>query len=427
MAFMSSRLPLTLGVVLSLPWSTPPPAQAQAAQGEQRFSLRNGLGVVLAPDPRERDLCVLVRYAVGSRDDPRGYRGLAHLAEHMVLRAGNTFEQLEDVGVRDSNGITTPDETYYYAVASPAALPRVLWLLASHMAFAAADVDAAGLEREREVVLHEWRERTEGEASVLIAESLSAALYPAGHPYALPLDRPDDVRAAGVRELQWFLQTYYGPAHATVIVAGNFQPATARDLIERYFAPIPDARGGPVRAAVPPSNLAAPREITHRRRVSAPSLHWAWPIPGRASAELSALRVLAGLLSSELERVLVAEAGPALAAEAYVQTREHESLFVVHVTARDEAQLPALTEQVAALTASLPGADALAIERALRAAESLGPSEGHSLVERAARLALPEQAPNTTALDRAALRSVAGKYLGTQRRVVVTMHTERDQ
>jgi zinc protease len=370
------------------------PAHAEGA--EQRFTLPNGLKVVIAPDPEQDRVCVLIRYALGHRDDPVGYRGLSHLTEHMTFRVGATMSQLESLGATDFNGITTADETYYYALIPPVSLQSVLWLEAQRMAFSASDMRPNDLKLEQRIVLREWSDRFGNEASALQAD-LSEKLYPSSHPYARRHDRPRDVRAADLADVQWFTQANYRPEKAVLAITGKVDPAEAMAFVQRYFGSVKGTGPAATRAAPAPASLRQEVVVERSANIAHELLIMSWLLPGYDSQLLPALDLSAQLLSLHLRMRLVEPDGPASSVSAYLERSELQSMFVIVVLARGKTRVAELRPQVDAVLAELSAGhfDKTALEAAQTAADRAAQVTEGDLGGQALRLArgLPYQ-PN---------------------------------
>lgn len=310
----------------------------------ESFELDNGLRVVLQPVPSRRHVSVVVTYDVGSRDVPRGYSGLAHLTEHLLFEgtdaAGSGLDALlEDAGVVERNGITTPDHTVLYELVPVAALERALWIEATRMAHTLARVDAQALETQRRVVLHEGRQRGRHGSIGRITSLLYEHLYhrDVAHPYRRVFEHEEDIGAIQLPHVQRFFQTRYGPDDATLSLAGGFDPATARAAIERYFGPI--RRSGPRAprpAAAPPRVMPFERRVTYDAHTQHDEIYVLWPTPAYrepGDAELDVLRqLLVGRTDAPLYRAL-RTSGLAVSVAVRQHSQALGSYFQVHAVA----------------------------------------------------------------------------------------------
>ena len=329
----------------------------------QQFRLKNGLNVVLHHDPRLPRVAVNLLYRVGSRDDPRARAGMAHLFEHLMFMGTRRVpeKQIDLIMERAggwNNAYTSHDITVYYDVGPSRLLSTLLWLEADRMATLARGITPKKLALQQDVVVNEFRQSYEntpyGKANLLIP----TLMYPRTHPYSWPIiGSIKDVRATRVTDIRTFFARYYSPANASLVVAGRFDPARAKKLVQRYFDWIPAGPGPGKRPPAPTGVFPFPakREIrrTLRDRVKLPRYFFVWHSPallqtGDAEMDLAA-EILSTGKQSRLHRALVFDKRLALDVEAYQDSRQLGSLFVVEVTARqgvDLGQLQRAVDQV---------------------------------------------------------------------------------
>ncbi len=231
----------------------------------RRATLDNGLRVVLQPDPRLPLVAVNLWYHVGSKDERPGRTGLAHLFEHML------FQGSEHVGTNDhfryvqqvggvANGSTFYDRTNYYETLPAHHLELALWLESDRLGFLLPALTPEKLENQREVVLNERRQRIDNQPYGRAFERLQELLFPAPHPYHSPvIGYPQDIAAATLEDVMGFFRTYYTPNNLVLTLAGDFDPGSALELVDRYFGPIP--RGPRVPEVAPPAAADAAAEV----------------------------------------------------------------------------------------------------------------------------------------------------------------------
>ena len=213
----------------------------------ESYKLENGLTVVLHEDHKAPLVSVHVTYNVGSKDDPPGRTGLAHLFEHMMFEGSEHSDGIYHGPLykymTDSQGTTSEDETVYTQSVTSNALECVLWLEADRMGFLLRSVTQAKLRGVREVVKNERRETLDDLPRGEVEETVRRALYPPGHPYRhATLGRVDDLSAARLVDLFRFSRKYYRPNNAFLCIAGDFEPLQTRLWIDKYFGPLD---GGP--------------------------------------------------------------------------------------------------------------------------------------------------------------------------------------
>ena len=262
---------------------------------EQRGSLNgNGLRFVVMPDPGAMQLEVAMRYDVGSSDDPDGKAGLAHLVEHLMFDIkpqGDTHSVDHYIGriATLRNAYTKYEDTHYYTIIQPGDLDTMLQLEAIRLHDGCHSIDEAEFEREREVVRNEIRQRS-GTPEGQLDRILASSLYPAGHPYARTIGG-DDAQIAGLTlaDACAFMDRYYVPERATLIVAGRVDPRTAQAAIEKWFGGLARRAAGP-RRPIPEITLAHGRQ-TVDLDIDRPIVTVSWAIPPiKSSADFYALR-----------------------------------------------------------------------------------------------------------------------------------------
>lgn len=319
--------------------------------------LPNGMRVVVHEDRSSPLLAVHVMYHVGSKDEPAGRSGLAHLLEHLLFEGSEhcpkgTFDTLlEGVG-GTSNGSTWLDRTNYYETVPVHAAELPLWLERERLAHFLPVLDLEMLELQRGVVINERLQTTENRPYGRADERLYQLLFPATHPYSWPtIGYLGDLERISLDDVQGFFRSFYTPANATLVLAGDLSPAEAAELAERYFGDL-EANGAVRRngAAAPPP----PGEVRDvlPDRVSFPRLYQAHVCPPYGTREWCALDVLAYVLadgeSSRLQRALVRDAQLAQEVDAYLLPTEAQGVFGLVATARSGVPAAALEERARA-------------------------------------------------------------------------------
>ena len=284
----------------------------------QRRSLPNGLRVVLSPDDRAPIVAVNLWYDVGSKHERAGRTGFAHLFEHMMFQGsehvakGEHFALVQAAG-GTLNASTWLDRTNYFETLPSHELELGLWLESDRLASLLPAMTQEKLDNQREVVKNERRWSVDNQPYGTWDEKIQELLYPEGHPYHhSTIGSMEDLDAASLEDVGQFFATYYAPNNAVLTVAGDFEPETAMEMIERHFGPIP---ANPSLPAAPdmtiPSLLGdAPRE-TVSDMCSLPRVYLAHRMPVFGTDAFEALSVAADLLgagrASRLYRVLVRE------------------------------------------------------------------------------------------------------------------------
>jgi zinc protease len=331
---------ITLILGMSLPAAVA--AQEVPRIDFEKFTLPNGLQVILHQDGSVPVVAVNVWYHVGSGDELPGRTGFAHLFEHIMFMgsqnvpAGMFDGWLEAAGA-NNNGSTTEDRTNYYIDAPSNALPLALWLDADRMGWLLPTMDQEKLDLQRGVVQNERRQGVDNVPYGRARETLQAALFPPDHPYSWPvIGSMADLGAATVDDVNHFFRTYYAPNNASLVIAGDFEPDDVRQLVTEYFGPIPRGPAIERRTSVPPPQIARDTFLVLEDRVQLPRLYYLYPsaklfAPGDAELEMVA-HVLAGGRSSRLYRRLVYELQAAQDVAAFQSGRRLDGTFWFIVT-----------------------------------------------------------------------------------------------
>jgi predicted Zn-dependent peptidase len=279
----------------------------------QQFTLPNGLRVIVSTDRKAPVVAVSVWYNVGSKFEPAGKTGFAHLYEHLMFNGsenapGDFFEPLKQVGATDFNGTTYFDRTNYFETVPTAALPRALFLESDRMGHLTGAITQGVLDEQRGVVQNEKRQG-DNQPYGLTQYKITEGLFPKDHPYGhTTIGSMADLDAASLATVKAWFKDHYGPNNAVLVLAGDIDVATAKPLVEKYFGDIPR---GPASIAPPAPipTLPAPVSETIRDRVAAVMISRNWAVPGLNDKDAAALDVAAGVLgglaSSRLDNALV--------------------------------------------------------------------------------------------------------------------------
>jgi zinc protease len=266
----------------------------------EKYTLPNGLEVILHEDHTTPVVGVNIWYKVGSKNEKPGRTGFAHLFEHLMFQGSahhddEYFGPIEKVGAQ-INGSTSTDRTNYYENVPSNALELALWLEADRMGFLLPALTQAKLDNQRDVVKNERRQRYDNQPYGQAHETLLRALYPPDHPYHHSvIGSMADLSAASLEDVSAFFRTYYSPNNASLCIAGDIDPAQAKRLVAKYFGPLP--RGPEVpRMAPDVPVLAEAKHLTLTDRVSLPRVELVWPTGPRGDADEQALDVLSLVL-----------------------------------------------------------------------------------------------------------------------------------
>ncbi|GAC1448613.1 MAG: pitrilysin family protein [Isosphaeraceae bacterium] len=336
----------------------------------EKYTLPNGLEVVLHEDHTTPVVGVNIWYKVGSKNEKKGRTGFAHLFEHLMFQGSKHhdseyFGPIEKVGAQ-INGSTNTDRTNYFETLPSNALELALWLESDRMGFLLPALTQAKLENQRNVVKNERRQRVDNVPYGQSGEKIDEALYPPDHPYHHSvIGSMADLSAAHLEDVSAFFRTYYAPNNASLVVAGDLDVAKTKALIEKYFGPIPR---GPEVAKLKPwvPRLDAPKHLTMTDRVTLPKAEIVWPTVPHGHEDEQALDVLASVLGqlprqNRLYRSLVYDRQIAASVLAYHQAANISGEMHVSLTARPGQKLDELVKiadaEIARLQSEGPTAD----------------------------------------------------------------------
>jgi zinc protease len=364
---------LLLALSSPLPAQTQPPAPLATLIERvdipyEQFTLKNGLRVLVHTDRKAPIVGVTVYYDVGSKQEPKGKTGFAHLFEHLMFGGSenvpNFDEPLVSAGSTPTNGSTWFDRTNYIETVPVGALERALYMESDRMGYLLGAVTQAKLDAQRGVVQNEKRQG-DNQPYGLVEYAQLAALLPPDHPYGhSTIGSMADLDAASLEDVKNWFRQHYGPNNAILVLAGDIDAKTARPLVEKYFGAIPRGpEAQEVKVEIP--TLAAPKSETIKDRVATTRIYRYWTAPGLNHPDETPLQigaaVLGGLSSSRLDNALVRKEKLAVAVTAQLQTFEQLSFFEVSADVTpgvDAAQTAKrLDELIAELIAKGPTAD----------------------------------------------------------------------
>jgi zinc protease len=265
-------------------------------------TLANGLKVYTSRDATTPNVTVQVWYGVGSKDDPEGRSGFAHLFEHLMFKSTRNmpnefFDRLtEDVG-GFNNASTADDFTNYYEVVPANHLQRLLWAESERLGSLV--IDDAVFKSERDVVKEELRQRILASPYGRFFNNIAKASYTT-HPYKRPgIGSIEELDAATVNDVRAFHQAYYRPDNAALIVIGNFDDAQLNTWIDQYFGPL-KTPAAPIRqvTTIEPARTGSKIVTTYGPNVPLPAVAMTWLAPSAADPDAPALSVLDAILSA---------------------------------------------------------------------------------------------------------------------------------
>jgi zinc protease len=322
----------------------------------KKFVLKNGLTLIVHEDRSAPLVAVNIWYHVGSKNEPAGRSGFAHLFEHLMFNGSehfndDFFKATEKLGASDQNGTTSVDRTNYYQTVPKAALDSILWLESDRMGHLLGAIDQAKLDEQRAVVKNEKRQGENNPYSSA-QDLIIKATVPPGHPYDhSTIGSMDDLDAASLDDVKQWFRDYYGPSNAVLVLAGDVSADEALAKVETYFGDIEP--GSPVSQ---PKSWVVKKTGTIREtayvRAAQPAFVRTWSISDYASADTDYLQflaqTLAGSRTSPLVKRLVIDEQMATSAEAAVDNREIGGQFSIEVAAKpgvDLAKVEAIVDE----------------------------------------------------------------------------------
>jgi predicted Zn-dependent peptidase len=354
------------------------------------------------------------------------------------------FEYLQKAGVSNANGSTGTDRTNYFEVVPSNQLELALWLESDRMGFL---LDRPGFKEtidvQRDVVKNERRQRIENRPMGLVERIELESLFPPTHPYHHEvIGSMEDLSAASVDDVKAFFRTYYVPNNATLVIAGDFDLAKTKALVEKYFGPIPRGGAVPRREATLPTTTSTPA-VAMEAKVQQPQVTIAFPTPANFAPGDRELDVLANILgngkSSRLYKRLVYDmkiAQNVTASQDSLKLASEFEIVASPMPGHTLAELVAVIDEEIAKLQQAP-ADPAELERAKNQIESANVRSLEPLIARAERLQhynylignpgyLAEDVRRYREVDAAAVQHAAQSYLRPGARVVITVEPNPD-
>lgn len=418
-------------------------AEAAPKIAHQRYLLPSGMEVILIEDRSTPLVAVDVWYHVGSGDEVPGKSGFAHLFEHMMFQGAKHigedvhFDILKKAGASQINGTTNTDRTNYFEQVPSHHLETALWLESDRMGWLIDVLNQKSLDNQREVVRNERRQRYDNVPYGKERFAVWQALYPEGHPYRhLTIGLHQDLEQASLADVRQFFQKWYVPSNATLCLAGDFDSAQAKKLVDKWFGSFP-ATPKPQRRTVAMPQLKAPvsQEILDPL-AKLERLHWAWHSPASYQPGDAELDLLAHALghsgTGRLYKRLVHQTQLAQSVAVYQQSAQMSSTFHIVVDLRpgaDRKQVQAILGEELQRAAAEP-LSAKELSRAVLEVESGFVWGLESLLSRAEVLqGYGHYLGTTEAIDQdlqryrgasgESVRGIAQRFLGAGQRVEV--------
>ncbi len=323
----------------------------------ERFTLDNGLRVVLNRDVTSPTIAVVVWYDVGSRNEQPGEGGFAHLFEHMMFEGSGKVPR----GVHDQivegrggklNASTSEDWTRYFELMPSSELPVTLFLEADRMA--SLQVTEEAFENQRKVVQEEYRMRVDNAPYIKGYFRLMELLYEGYWPYAHPaIGSMEELDAAKLEWVKRFHQSFYGPNNAVLVVSGDIDSASAKALVEKHFGNIPkvDVKKYDDKPFEGRASPSGPEPVTDPN-ARTPAIFFGWSIPRDGTPEHYALEIAAEILtggdSARLVRSLVKDLAVAQDVSASTEDHRGPDAFVVNAQLAEKGKIEDVEKRILA-------------------------------------------------------------------------------
>ena len=306
----------------------------------EKYTLDNGLQVILHEDHTIPMAAVNIWYHVGSKNEKPGRTGFAHLFEHMMFQGSENhdsdyFLPLQKIGAQ-VNGSTNKDRTNYWENVPSDQLKMALFMESDRMGYLVPAMTQEKLDNQRDVVKNEKRQG-ENRPYAKSRRMMLELMYPEGHPYRWTvIGSMDDLSVASKEDVADFFKLYYAPNNASLCVAGDFDPAEVKQWIEEYFGTI--SPGRPVdRLTGWTPTLDGERRALAEDAVELPRLYMQWHSPGWYHPGDAEFDLLAGILgsgkTSRLYQTLVYDLQIAQDVRVHQSSRELSGVFGITATA----------------------------------------------------------------------------------------------
>lgn len=306
-----------------------------------KFILKNGLTLLVHEDHKAPIVAVNIWYHVGSKNERPGKTGFAHLFEHLMFNGSENFNDdyfkpLEKVGATDLNGTTGEDRTNYFQNVPTSALDVALWMESDRMGHLIGAIDQAKLDEQRGVVQNEKRQYDNEPYMMRVEDHTTKNCYPVGHPYSWTvIGSMEDLDSAKLEDVHHWFNSYYGPNNAVLVLAGDIDPQTAFEKVNKYFGDIKPIN--PVeRPSVWVAKMTGSKRFIVEERAPQAKIIKVWNIPEYKSKELVYLDLASDVLSigknSRLYNRLVYKDKIATNVSATISPREIGSQFKIEAT-----------------------------------------------------------------------------------------------
>ncbi|MDG1996039.1 MAG: pitrilysin family protein [Emcibacteraceae bacterium] len=351
------KLRLSLSIIIFSFLSVMTRADDTPKIGYEQYTLKNGLRVVVHEDRKAPIVAVNVWYHVGSKDEPDGKSGFAHLFEHLMFNGsenydGDFFAPLQEIGATNLNGTTSRDRTNYYQTIPIGGLDRILWMESDRMGHLLGAVTEDKITEQRDVVKNEKRQG-ENQPGGKLYYRIYEGVYPKDHPYHhSTIGSMDDLDSATVEDVHDWFKSYYGPNNAVIVLSGDIDAEQSKPLMEKYFGDIPAGPPMTQRKQWVPIHETNRYEVMEDH-VPQTYLTWSWAIPGRTTKEYAELQIAANIFgggrNSRLYKKLVHEEERVNSASASIVPGELSGMFMISAELKfgeDPEEISAIIEEM---------------------------------------------------------------------------------
>lgn len=323
----------------------------------EKYVMPNGLQVILHTDHSDPMIAYVIMYHVGSSREVPGRTGFAHLFEHLLFTGSENvkpgeFDMILEASGGSNNGFTSRDITTYFEEFPKNALEKVLWLESDRMGFFVNSITQRSFAIQQNVVQNEKRQGVDNQPYGFTSYVINKNLYPEHHPYNWDvIGEMEDLRNATLDDAKNFYESFYGPNNATLILSGDFNPDSAKILIEKYFGEIKAHGNVEGREPMIPLPAATVKLYHEDNFANVPEINMVWPVPQAYHKDAYALDFLASILAdgkkAPLYKVLVKEKQLTSETTAYNSTGELASEFTITIRANEGKNLMEIEDAVA--------------------------------------------------------------------------------
>ncbi|MFQ3248676.1 M16 family metallopeptidase [Glaciecola sp.] len=315
----------------------------------EQYQLSNGLNVILHQDKSDPIVAMATVVQVGSNREKPGKTGFAHFFEHMSFNdsenvpKGANRKMIPELG-GTRNGGTWSDGTIYYEVVPKDAFDKLLWIDSDRLGFMINTVDEGTLEREKQVVKNEKRQRVDNRPYGHTQHVIKKNLYPKGHPYNWTvIGDLEDLQSATLEDVKEFYNTYYVPSNATLVIAGDIDIAETKAKVEKWFGEI---KAGPEVEPILPQPVSLEKDVKlyHLDNFAKlPEIRLTFPTVEQYHKDAYALDALGTLLSSgknaALYKTIVEAKKIAPSVSSFHRAEEIAGTFTIRVRANQGVKL----------------------------------------------------------------------------------------